>query len=54
MVFQALHFIHPRKPGQLLTARKISSHYDLRDENSERRVEASVQTLLEAVENKTM
>jgi hypothetical protein len=25
-VFQALHFIHPRKPTQLLNAWKISSH----------------------------
>jgi hypothetical protein len=26
MVLQALNFIHPRKPTQLLTAWKISSH----------------------------
>jgi hypothetical protein len=40
MVLQVLSFIHPRKPTQLLTAWKISSHTMICEENHERRVEA--------------
>jgi hypothetical protein len=44
IVHQALNFIHPRKPTQLLTVWKFS------DENHEWWVEARVQDLLEAIE----
>jgi hypothetical protein len=52
MALQVLHFIRPRKPTQLLTAWKISSHTLTCDENHERQGEATVQVLLEAVDNK--
>jgi hypothetical protein len=49
MVLQALNFIHPRKPTQFLTAWKISSHTMICVIKT---MEATVQTLLEAVDSK--
>jgi hypothetical protein len=51
MVLQALNFIRPRKPTQLLTAWKIGSQHDLRDKNHKWRVEAGVQALLKTIDN---
>jgi hypothetical protein len=53
MVLQALHFIHPfEKASAIADCLKIQfTPHDLCDDNHEQRVEARVQTLLQAVDN---
>jgi hypothetical protein len=52
MVLQALNFVHPRKPMHFADCLENQfTHHDLCDENHERRVEARVQALLEAIED---